>query len=218
MSTITSASGVVRARHKLTLICIAAAWAAANTVAIGADLRFPHLKPGLWVFDSTGVGHEQEGPTTDRVCVDSTSDQLTNETMAGINVPRGLEKLCTRVQQSVGNKVVVDLQCPQLGPHVNGRVTSRSVTTFYGDRATHIEREDHYRPPFVGMTDVRVWGDGKWVGPCPADMQPGDVLHKSPRMPSEMRLNLLPGNNGHLLPPNNGQSPTIIRGTTVSGR
>jgi hypothetical protein len=208
----------VPTRRDLTLIFIATACTAASIMAFAADLRFPHLKPGLWVYVRTQGPYKQEELPTTRICVDASTDQATSEWMAGARA----EKLCTTDARLVGNKVIVNSLCPQLRPQVSGRVIGRSVTTFYGDRATHTEHEAHYRPPLPGLSDDRGTTDGKWVGPCLEDMAPGDVIYKSPKMPSPMRFNLLSPSSGQFpssgQSQSSGQSPTIIRGTTISGR
>ena len=211
-------------RRDLTLIFIATACTAASLMALAADFRFPHLKPGLWVYVRTNSAFNQGEPFTTRICVDASTDQATSEWMAGTKA----EKLCTKDAQLVGNKVIVNSLCSQIRPHVNGRIIGHDVTTFYGDRSTHSEFEAHYRPPWPFLSDNRATSDGKWVGPCPADMAPGDVVYKSPKMPSAMRFNLLSPSIGQIpsggqspssgQAQSSGQSPTIIRGTTISGR
>ena len=214
----------VPTRRDLTLIFIATACTAASIMAFAADLRFPHLKPGLWVYVRTQGPYKQEELPTTRICVDASTDQATSEWMAGARA----EKLCTTDARLVGNKVIVNSVCPQIRPQVSGRITSRSVTTFYSDRATHSEFEAHYRPPWPFLSDDRSTDDGKWVGPCPADMAPGDAISDSPKMPSAMRFNLLSPSTGQFPSSgqsqssgpsqSSGQSPTIIRGTTISGK
>jgi hypothetical protein len=211
-------------RRDLTLIFIATACTAASLMALAADFRFPHLKPGLWLHVRTHSGYNHGEPFTTRICVDASTDQATSEWMVGTRA----EKLCTKDVQLVGNKVIVNSVCPQIRPQVSGRITSHSVTTFYGDRATHSEFEAHYRPPWPFLSDDRSTDDGKWVGPCPADMAPGDAISESPKMPSAMRFNLLTPSTGQFPSSgqsqssgpsqSSGQSPTIIRGTTISGK
>jgi hypothetical protein len=49
----------------------------------------------------------------------------------------------------------------------------------------------HYDPPLAGKGELRSTQDAKWLGACPADMKPGDVLVKpSPMMPMSIRMNL----------------------------
>jgi hypothetical protein len=55
------------------------------------------------------------------------------------------------------------------------RTTTHAVTKFTGDTAYHTEADSKLDPPVAGHGEQIVTQDGKWVGPCPTDMTPGDM-------------------------------------------
>ena len=53
-------------------------------------------------------------------------------------------------------------------------VESKGTTTFQGDTATHSETHATYTPPMGGISGMTMIMDQKYVGSCPAGLQPGD--------------------------------------------
>ena len=64
-------------------------------------------------------------------------------------------------------------------------MTSHSVMTFTGDSAYKTDTQTHFDPPMMGRSDSSMAQEAKWAGPCPADMQPGDMIG-----PNGMKMNL----------------------------
>jgi hypothetical protein len=54
-------------------------------------------------------------------------------------------------------------------------MTTHAVTKFTADVAYRTEADTRMDPPMPGRGEMKITQDGKWVGPCPADMTPGDV-------------------------------------------
>jgi hypothetical protein len=54
--------------------------------------------------------------------------------------------------------------------------TARSTITFTGDNAYHTETRAHFDPPLGNTADRTTISGAKWLGPCPANMQPGDII------------------------------------------
>jgi|SRR5580698_3562940 hypothetical protein len=92
------------------------------------------------------------------------------------------------VIESAAGRVQIDSVC-KLGATT---ATSHSVINFSGDTAYHEEITQHYDPPLMGKTsESTTTSDARWMGACPADMRPGDIVTKpSPVMPIPMRMNL----------------------------
>jgi hypothetical protein len=158
---------------------LGSALGALTLVAVAAD--FPSHKPGLWEM-TIGVSQTGTPPVTERMCLDAATDQLILKMAGGIN-----QRMCSRTDlHSAGGKVVVDTTC-----HVGtSTVTGHSVTTFVGNTSTHTETTMHYDPPMRGKSDGSSTQDGKWIGACPADMKPGDMLISNPSLPQPIRMNI----------------------------
>jgi Protein of unknown function (DUF3617) len=123
------------------------------------------------------------GPAmNERICLDAATEQLLYKVGAGMN-----QRMCSRTDvHGAGGKVTVDTTC-----HIGtSTVTGHSVITFVGNTSTHTDTTTHFDPPMFGQTDRSSTQDGKWIGACPADMKPGDLVISSPRMPQPMRMNL----------------------------
>jgi hypothetical protein len=65
------------------------------------------------------------------------------------------------------------------------QMTSQAVTKFTGDTAYHTDANTKFDPPMAGRDSSVVTQDAKWTGPCPADMEPGDVV-----MGNGMKVNI----------------------------
>ena len=150
----------------------AAALAAAGALAID----FPTLKPGLWESALTREGAGQKAPTM-KMCMDAS---LQKEMMdAGMGT---MKEMCSKNDiRREGNKVFGNAEC-KFG---ESTMKSSSVTTFTGDTAYHTEVKATYDPPMAGRASNTTVIDAKWTGPCPAGMQPGDVV-----LPDGRKINM----------------------------
>jgi len=157
---------------------------AACVCGIGAALAadpMPSHKAGLWEIVGT-MGAEQGPPINEKVCLDASTEQLMLKAGAGIN-----QKMCSKTDiHSTSSQIVVDTQCT-LG---SSKMTGHSVTNFTSNTSYHTDTSAHYDPPLFNRTDSKSSFNGKWVGACPADMKPGDMILSGGRMPKEMRMNL----------------------------
>ena len=97
----------------------------------------------------------------------------------GMNAAQGM---CDKplVSRS-GNTVTIDSACKMGEMHT----TTHTVTRFTSDVAYHTEADTTMQPPVAGRGQSKVIQDGKWVGACPADMQPGDLS-----MANGMKMNV----------------------------
>jgi hypothetical protein len=127
---------------------------------------YPPRHPGLWEITMTMSGG-QTPPHASRMCIDAATDARMQE--IGMNATG---KVCSRHDiHRDGNVLTIDSVC-KFG---NTEMTNHDVITFTGDTAYHGEIKSHANPPLYGPADKTMTQDAKWVGPCPADMQPGDI-------------------------------------------
>jgi hypothetical protein len=150
----------------------AAALGATSALAID----FPTLKPGLWESNLTREGAGQKAPTM-KMCMDAS---LQKEMMdAGMGT---MKELCSKNDiRREGNKVISNAEC-KFG---DSTMKSTSVTTFTGETAYHTDVKATYDPPMAGKGSNSTVIDAKWTGPCPAGMQPGDVI-----LPDGRKINM----------------------------
>lgn len=164
----------MRIRHLLPALAALIATAMPPTRAAEVDL--PKRKPGLWEV-SMVLTDRNMPPRITRLCTDaSTEAELFQFGMTGAT------NVCTRKDISrSGDTVTADLAC-KLG---ETNLISHSVTVFAGDVAYRVETNVHYDPPMGGRSQSSVVQEAKWLGACPPDMQPGDILG-----PNGMKMNL----------------------------
>lgn len=63
-------------------------------------------------------------------------------------------------------------------------MTTRGVARGDFRTAYHMESTTRMEPaPMPQMAETRMVMDSKWIGPCPADMKPGDTIVNGRRMP-----------------------------------
>jgi len=136
---------------------------------------FPPRKPGLWQMEMTISVAPR--PQQMKMCIDAGTDAEMYK--MGINAAQGMcdKPLISRK----GSTVTIDSTCQMGEMHT----TTHAVTRFTGDTAYHTEASTKVAPPVAGGGDSTVVQDGKWVGPCPADMVPGDMT-----MANGMKMNV----------------------------
>ena len=142
--------------------------------ALAVDM--PQRKPGLWQVSMNMPGRNAPMPEI-RMCIDSTTDAEMFK--LSMNVAQGQ---CSRFEsRRDGNVVTIDTVCK-----INERqMTSRSVIRFSGDSAYHTDIDTKFDPPMTGRAESVMTQDAKWTGPCPADLQPGDMM-----MPTGGKMNI----------------------------
>ena len=149
-------------------------------VAVAADV--PHRKPGLWEMTSQS-SNSKAASITRRICLDRESEDLLNR--QGVAASR---EACSKVEMhSSGNQFTAKAVC-SLG---TVKMTSEAVTTFTGDTASTTKVHATYEPALAGRSQSDTQEDAKWLGACPADMKPGDMILKTGGShPHEMRTSL----------------------------
>jgi len=177
-----------------THIAIAATVLFAVSAAPALSADFPARRAGLW--DVTVNMESMKIPArTNKMCIDSATDaKLMNLGVAS------KEAKCTSMNVSgMGSTRIVDSVC-----HMNGgEQKNHIVMTYSGNSAYHMDMQSQFSPPIAGKSQSHITQDAKWIGPCPADMKPGDMMING------MKINMLdaanrpapgPGGNpyGHL--------------------
>ena len=151
------------------------AGSAACAPAFALDL--PPRKTGLWLVTMVMQGSSGMPARETRLCTDASTEaaimSLGGTMMQGICSKRDLKR--------AGDTVTSDSVC-QMGP---SQMTSHSETRFISDSAYHMDIKTRFDPPMMGRAESTMTQDGKWIGPCPADMRAGDIV-----MPNGMKLNV----------------------------
>jgi hypothetical protein len=152
-----------------------AAFAIIGCAAQAHAQDFPPRKPGLWQIDMAVSA--APAPQQMKMCIDAGTDAEMYK--MGLNAAQGMcgKPLISRS----GSTVTVDSTC-KMGEM---RTTTHAVTKFTGDTVYHTEADSKLEPPVAGRDQSKVTQDGKWVGPCPADMAPGDMT-----MANGMKMNV----------------------------
>ncbi|MEJ0019475.1 MAG: DUF3617 family protein [Acetobacteraceae bacterium] len=149
-----------------------------GVVACGAAQAqdFPQRKPGLWQVEMTMPGGPMPAQQM-KMCIDAATDVEMQK--LGTNATQGM---CTKpdIRRS-GSTVTVNASC-KMG---ETQTSTHAVTKFTGDSAYHTDVTTKFDPPMSGRGEQVMAQDGKWTGPCPADMQPGDV-----QMGNGMKMNI----------------------------
>ncbi len=154
----------------------------ASLAGVAAAADIPHRKPGLWEMTShstTSKGAE----ISRRICLDRESEDLLNR--QGV---ASAQEACSKVEMhSSGNQFTAKAVC-NLG---SVKMTSEATTTFTGDSASTTKVHTTFDPPLAGRSQSESQDEGKWLGACPADMKPGDMILKTGGThPHEMRTSL----------------------------
>lgn len=138
----------------------------------------PHQKPGEWQMTRSSPDSKVR-PMTVKLCIDSATESALMD--MGKSSAR---KMCSKSEVHFsGAKGSIDTVC-HLGTSTQ---TTHSTITFTGNEAFHVETHAHFDPPFLGKSEHTTIADSKWLGPCPGDMKPGDVV-----MANGVKINIDP--------------------------
>ena len=138
--------------------------------------ELPQRRPGLWdvTLHMASVNMPPQGM---KFCTDAATDAELYK--LGMNAAQGM---CSRYElHRNGNIATMDTEC-KMG---EVKMTSRAVMTFTGDAAYKTDIQTHFDPPMMGRSNSTMTQEAKWSGPCPADMQPGDIIG-----PNGMKMNM----------------------------
>jgi hypothetical protein len=142
----------------------------------------PARKPGLWEL-TRSAPRPQYPPTVQRICLDAGTDAMLYKvgTAAG-------HQVCSKVDIHRSSNTVETNSLCKIGA---SQATTRNVMTLRGDSAYHEDIAVHFDPPLGKTSDSTTTQDAKWIGACPVDMKPGDIVTvPSPMMPVPLRMNI----------------------------
>ena len=166
-------------KHSLRLL---AALACAASVTANAGDVFER-KPGLWKITTQLAG--KSAPHLAEQCLATDTDARIAR--SGLATMKGL---CSQFESHRdGANFVTDSIC-KIGNHVSH---GHTVTTPDGDGAYHVVVKTHYdNPPPSLPADSVFTQEGRWAGPCPGGMKPGDqITQVGPQLPGGLKTNLL---------------------------
>jgi hypothetical protein len=125
--------------------------------------EFIGRRPGLWQVTVSFI--MPNAPAVAKMCLDA-------------DIAKSLLKDASCERNNIdrtGNRIAIDSVC-----HLNGtRVTTKAIVTLIDDTRYHVDITERADPAFNGRSDAVIAQDAKWLGPCPSDMKPGDVVDES---------------------------------------
>lgn len=132
----------------------------------------PARKPGLWEI-TMNVG--EATPRVVRYCIDAATDAAMRDMGQATT-----DSICRRHDVHRDGATLTNDSVCRIG---SSEVTSHSVTTFTADTSYILVMKSHYDPPTkAGLADTTTTQNAKWVGPCGADMKPGDMIVQGMKM------------------------------------
>ena len=159
----------------IAVICVAALLGGLVSTGARAD-NPPKRKPGLWEV-TLHMASGTMAPQVMKLCIDEATDAALFK--YGMNAVQGV---CSRNDlRGSGSVFTMDTEC-KMG---DMKLTSHAVMTFTGDTAYRTDVQSHFDPPMMGRSDSSMTQEAKWIGACPADMQPGDMIG-----PNGVKMNL----------------------------
>lgn len=161
-------------------VLLSIAMLAVGLTAAAAD--YPKRKPGLWEI-TRSEANARLPPQVQRICLDAATDALLYQFGEGAG-----RKMCSKVDMhNAGGNFMIDSVCT----FGRTQASTHETMSFSGDSAYHTDISVHYEPPLFGKTsDSHSTQDAKWLGACPADMKPGDIVTQLAPTGPPMRMNI----------------------------
>jgi len=148
-------------RHAITVAAVIF-----STSTAAQDL--PKMKSGLWE-SSTSTAGQKGAPAHASKTTMCINDAVQKDIMS---FSQGMGAQCSKLShRRDGNKFIGEAEC-NFGGSV---MKSQSVTTFTSDTSYKVESKATFSPPMGGMSESNSAQEGKYVGPCPDNMKPGDM-------------------------------------------
>jgi hypothetical protein len=138
------------------------------TDALAADV--PKRKPGLWEIKQSMQGMPAGAPTPPPMqqCIDEKTDDLLQQ-----RAQNDMKSACPQNEiKRDGDRVILHSVCKM----DKTTITSDGTLTGNFDSAYRGTMKVKYDPPMQGMSEMTMNMEGRWLGPCKADMKPGDVM------------------------------------------
>jgi hypothetical protein len=149
---------------------------AAATLHPAAADDMPSRKPGLWQVVMVRSGRNMSANEI-KSCIDANTDaEMFKMGMSSA------QSICSRMESHRDGDVFTTSAVCKIN---ETEMTSRSVSHFSGNSAYHSDITTKFDPPLMGKSESVMAQDAKWMGPCPPDMQPGDIV-----MGNGMKMNM----------------------------
>ena len=138
-----------------------------NLAALANDP--PARKEGLWQRHTV----QSENPANERedfiqtTCRSHDFDNYEQGLIRGL-----LSRTSCKVTESVNGNVYRSNQLCQIA---GVTIDRKETTTYLGDTALHFESHATLTPAMAGVTERTIIADEKYIGACPAQLQPGDM-------------------------------------------
>lgn len=138
-------------------------------VGLALAVEPPSAREGLWSvrMQTTDQPGNTKTDFTYKLCRNHAFDQH------GLELAKN-HKGCKVVAENVSGGIhTFESECSVAG----SVVSTKAVTTFQSDAAIHSETHGTYTPALHGMTGMTIIMDQKYLGACPAGVQPGDRIN-----------------------------------------
>jgi len=172
------------------VVIAALATAALCSGALAAEP--PVLKSGLWEVTRANPQQPPDRRPVTTMCLDESVQAQMREFGTGAT-----KDMCSQNERNVeGNRMTMSATC-KLGQTT---MKTQSVMTFSGNTAYHMDGTATYDPPLPNMPrESKTSVDAKWVGPCKAGQQPGDVTLETGQTVNIKQM-MQPGPSGSIQP------------------
>ncbi len=144
-------------------------------VSIADD--FPQRKAGLWEVTTSAAG--MPGGQVVKQCIDATTDAAMMQVGKSMGGQMGMSCAKNEVKKE-GGSFVAESDCNMAGT----RMISKTVFSGDFNSAYSAESTARYEPAMMGMSESKTKISARWLGPCEANQQPGDMI-----MPNGMKMN-----------------------------
>ena len=142
---------------------------AALLIGTAFAIDAPPMKEGLWSIhtQSTNNPGNKKDESTKSICRDHAYDAHAQE------LAKQAQAKCKKIHESSSGGVIsTEMECPVGGSIIH----TKGTATIMGENAARSETHANYTPPMFGISDTTMVMEQKYVGACPAGVQPGDFV------------------------------------------
>jgi len=135
------------------------------------DAEWPLMKDGLWSIHTVStMMREGAQAKTFEVTVSRCRTQASDTQVPASAPPAKDCKVISKSSRDATHNS--EMQCT-----INGStVKVKETVTMKGDNEANTITEFTFDPPNSGLSGMNIVADMKYLGPCPAEMQPGDTV------------------------------------------
>jgi Protein of unknown function (DUF3617) len=143
-------------------------------IGLAYAVDMPQMKEGLWSnhMQTTENPGNKTSETNSTVCRSHAYDLYVQGLAKNM-------KGCTLVGETLqGNKYSTKMHCTIAGSVME----SSAVASIDGESSAHSETHTTTTPPLYGIAETTIVLDSKYVGSCPAGVEPGDITYANGRV------------------------------------